>query len=124
MLVVAVIPKLYFQHRITFKLPIVVAVIPIRFSSSIMFFVGFIPKWYFHVRFPFRTELNKKVRCRSNTKTVLLSNPCFRSNNGISYKSVSMQVIPKRYYFHISVSRCIAKIVLLVYIYIYMFLTL
>ena len=122
MLVVAVIPKLYFQHRITFKLPIVVAVIPIRFSSSIMFFVGFIPKWYFHVRFPFRTELNKKGRCRSNTKTVLLSNPCFRSNNGISYKSVSMQVIPKRYYFNISVSRCIAKIVLLVYIYIYIYI--
>ena len=58
---VAVIPKLYFQHRITFKLPIVVAVIPIRFSSSIMFFVGFIPKWYFHVRFPFRTEQKKTI---------------------------------------------------------------
>ena len=101
------IPKLYFQHRITFKHPIVVAVIPNRFSSRIMFFVGFIPKLYFHVRFPFRTEPNKNRRCRSNTKTVLLSNPCFRSNNCISYNSVSMQVIPKRYYFNISVSRCI-----------------
>ena len=80
---VAVIPKLYFQHRITFKHPIVVAVIPNRFSSRIMFFVGFIPKLYFHVRFPFRTEPNKNRRCRSNTKTVLLSNPCFRFNNSV-----------------------------------------
>ena len=120
---VAVIPKLYFQHRITFKHPIVVAVITSRFSSRIMFFVGFIPKLYFHVRFPFRTEPNKNRRCRSNTKTVLLSNPCFRSNNCISYNSVSMQVIPKRYYFNISVSRCIAKIVLLVYIYIYIYVS-
>ena len=114
MFFVAVIPKLYFQHRITFKLPIVVAVIPNRFSSRIMFFVGFIPKWYFHVRFPFRTEQNKNSRFRSNTKTVLLSNPCFRSNNGISNKTMSMQVIPKRYYFKNSVSESSVKIVLLV----------
>ena len=111
-LVVAVIPKLYFQHRITFKHPIVVAVIPNRFSSRVMFFVGFIPKWYFPVRFPFRTEQNKNSRCRSNTKTVLLSNPCFRSNNGISYKTVSMLVIPKRHYFNIRVSEPFANLVL------------
>ena len=73
--VVAVIPKLYFQHRITFKHPIVVAVLPNRFSSRVMFFVGFIPKWFFHVRFPFSTEQKINNRCRSNTNTVLLSNP-------------------------------------------------
>ena len=86
---VAVILKLYFQHRSTFKHPIVVAAIPNRFSSRIVFFVGFIRKLYFHVRFPFSTEPDKNRRCRSNTKTVLLSNPCFRSNNCISYKSVT-----------------------------------
>ena len=109
---VAVIPKLYFQHRITFKHPIVVAVIPNRFSSRIMFFVGLIPELYFHVRFPFRPEPNKNSRCRSNTKTVLLSNPCLRSNNGISYKTVSMLVMPKRYYFNICVAEPFVNLVL------------
>ena len=47
--------------------------------------------------------------CFSNTKSVLLSNPWFRTNNGISYKTVFMLVIPKRYYLNIHVSEPFAN---------------
>ena len=120
MFFVAVIPKLYFQHRITFKHPIVVAVIPNRFSSRILFFLGFIPKLYFHVCFPFRTEPIKKTkrRSRSNTKAVLLSNPSFRFNNSVPMLRYIYVYMFMYVYISISIYLCVC-ICMYLYIYIY-----
>ena len=74
---VAVIPKLYFQHRITFKHPIVVAVIPNRFLLESCSLLALFQNGISMFAFLLGQNLIKKV---------------------------VVAVIPKRYYFQIRVS--------------------